>query len=422
MTSRETVQASIRAEIDRQRPVEVARRTLELLAASAVRAIDAPPGYQVVGRDGTPRTRQQDGATVPFTLADLIGELRHQHPRLFLPPEAAAPPREPFPARESPALQESLALQESPALHEAPASQAPREAAPAPVASISESPAAVPEPAISDRDWITLGPAAATAGAQVPPSRRPAWRDAAVAIVSRLGRPIKARPRPATPAAAPPAAVAPPSGPVPPPAAPAAPAAEGLRPAVARPVRQGGRRRPVYAALAGLLVVGAGYWSLAGGDQSATNRAVTVIEPKSGRPSSEEAKSGAPAPRGEVGETGTLVPATPAAPQPPAASLAGVAEVIDTATLKLGGRTVRLFGVEWSKGAQGADLANYLAGRPVACQPAAKGTGYTCTVDGHDLSEVVLYNGGGRATPEATTDLVEAERHARTEKLGIWRK
>ncbi|MBY0294443.1 MAG: hypothetical protein K2X71_00135 [Methylobacterium sp.] len=374
MTSRETVQATIRAEIDRQRPVEVARRTLELLAASAVRPIDAPPGYQVVGRDGAPRTRQQDGATVPFTLADLIDELRRQHPRLFLPPEPAAAP-EPAPA------------------------------APAPVAAMPE--AAAPESPAPDRDWMTLGPAGAAA-AQVQPGLRPAWRDAAVAIVARLG--LRSRPRRQAPAA--PAAPA---------AAPAASAPEGLKPAVARPVRQSGRRRPVYAALAGLLVLVGGYWVLSGSDPSATDRAVTVIEPKGGRPG-EEAKSGAPVPpRSEVGETGTLVPA-PAAPQTSPTSLAGVAEVIDTATLKLGGRTVRLFGVEWTKGAQGADLTNYLAGRPVACQPAVKGSGYSCTVDGHDLSEVVLYNGGGRATADATADLIEAERHARTEKLGIWRK
>ena len=43
-------------------------------------------------------------------------------------------------------------------------------------------------------------------------------------------------------------------------------------------------------------------------------------------------------------------------------------------------------------------------------------------IEGHDLYEVVLYNGGGRATAEATPDLIEAERHARTGKLGIWAK
>ncbi len=52
MTSREQLQALIRAEIDRQRPVAVARRTLELLAESATRRLDAPPGYQIVDRDG----------------------------------------------------------------------------------------------------------------------------------------------------------------------------------------------------------------------------------------------------------------------------------------------------------------------------------------------------------------------------------
>jgi endonuclease YncB( thermonuclease family) len=43
-----------------------------------------------------------------------------------------------------------------------------------------------------------------------------------------------------------------------------------------------------------------------------------------------------------------------------------------------------------------------------------------CAVDGRDLSEVVLFNGGGRASPEATPDLVAAEDHARAERLGVW--
>ncbi len=112
-------------------------------------------------------------------------------------------------------------------------------------------------------------------------------------------------------------------------------------------------------------------------------------------------------------QTGALVPDGP---------VAGVAEVLDTATLRLGGRTLRLYGVEAAKGAQASDLSGYLGGRPVNCQPSPAKTAWICTVDGHDLSEVVLYNGGGRATPEATPDLVEAERHARTGKLGVWAK
>ncbi|KMO11798.1 thermonuclease family protein, partial [Methylobacterium platani] len=119
-----------------------------------------------------------------------------------------------------------------------------------------------------------------------------------------------------------------------------------------------------------------------------------------------EARSGA---KREPGETGAVE-----------GPVAGVAEVVDTATLRLGGRTLRLSGVEAARGAQASDLSGYLAGRPVNCQPNPGRSAWICTVDGHDLSEVVLYNGGGRATPEATPDLVDAERHARTARLGIW--
>ena len=47
---------------------------------------------------------------------------------------------------------------------------------------------------------------------------------------------------------------------------------------------------------------------------------------------------------------------------------------------------------------------------------------HRCQVDGYDLSEAVLYNGGGRATADATPEMKEAEAHARTERLGVWQK
>ena len=45
---------------------------------------------------------------------------------------------------------------------------------------------------------------------------------------------------------------------------------------------------------------------------------------------------------------------------------------------------------------------------------------YRCAIDGWDLSEIVLLNGGGRATPQAAPDLVEAQRKARSEGRGLW--
>jgi penicillin-binding protein 1A len=37
------------------------------------------------------------------------------------------------------------------------------------------------------------------------------------------------------------------------------------------------------------------------------------------------------------------------------------------------------------------------------------------------LSEVILSNGGARATPDAPAELLAAEEEARSARLGIWR-
>ena len=97
----------------------------------------------------------------------------------------------------------------------------------------------------------------------------------------------------------------------------------------------------------------------------------------------------------------------------------GVPVLADTATLRIDGRIVRLLGVEGVAGAPARNMAGYIGGREVACRP-AKQARYLCVVDGKDLSEVVLFNGGGRATPDAPPELLEAERKARQEERGIW--
>ena len=106
--------------------------------------------------------------------------------------------------------------------------------------------------------------------------------------------------------------------------------------------------------------------------------------------------------------TGDPEPDPPAVP-PPANAVTGTVQVIDTATLRIGGKLVHLFGVEWVRGGQADELTRYIAGRPVTCLPAPGSETMNCTVDGRDLSEVVLFNGGGRASPEASPDLVAAE-------------
>ncbi|MDB5591082.1 PBP1A family penicillin-binding protein, partial [Enterovirga sp.] len=110
---------------------------------------------------------------------------------------------------------------------------------------------------------------------------------------------------------------------------------------------------------------------------------------------------------------------TPAAIGPPAA-IRGRASVRDTGTLEVEGVPVRLFGVEGVGGRPARDFARYLRRRPVSCEAQGEGKSYRCALDGYDLSRVVLYNGGGRAGPDADEDLREAEQQAQAAGLGLW--
>jgi 1A family penicillin-binding protein len=101
--------------------------------------------------------------------------------------------------------------------------------------------------------------------------------------------------------------------------------------------------------------------------------------------------------------------------------LSGDARVIDTGNLVVDGRLVHLLGVNGQSGRAASDLSRYVGHRRVNCEPnPAKPNLYRCTVEGHDLSAAVLFNGAGRATPDATPDLVAAESEARAAARGIW--
>ncbi len=78
--------------------------------------------------------------------------------------------------------------------------------------------------------------------------------------------------------------------------------------------------------------------------------------------------------------------------------------------------------MEWAKGGQAADLSRYLQSREVTCYQVASTDLHRCQLNGRDLSEVILFNGGGRATASAPLELVAAENHAKAERIGIWRK
>jgi penicillin-binding protein 1A len=110
---------------------------------------------------------------------------------------------------------------------------------------------------------------------------------------------------------------------------------------------------------------------------------------------------------------------TEAAPQ----LLRGVPQVVDTGTLLLDGATVQLSGVEGEPGPAVSDLARYIRGREIACQPVERGaTQYRCKLGEYDLSEAVVLNGAGRAAANAPERLRDAEAQARSAGRGIWRQ
>ncbi len=114
------------------------------------------------------------------------------------------------------------------------------------------------------------------------------------------------------------------------------------------------------------------------------------------------------------------VPPPPVPPAPVGGDeTRGVPTVIDTGTLGIRGRTVRLLGVEGQGGHLARQLAAYLRRREVVCAPGPE-DGTRCTLDGADLAGLIVAAGGARAREDAPADLLEAEDQARAERVGLW--
>jgi endonuclease YncB( thermonuclease family) len=96
---------------------------------------------------------------------------------------------------------------------------------------------------------------------------------------------------------------------------------------------------------------------------------------------------------------------------------AGRAEYRDAGGARPRRSVVRRRGV---RGHPAREFRRYLGNREVACEPAGGGNDYRCRVDDQDLSRVMQFNGGGRASVNATADLRALEQQARSSRVGIW--
>ena len=365
----------------------VAERTLALLAEAALVPSADSLGYRVIDRTGAPRhVSEADGTLVPMDLSALLAELRDRHPALFRP----IPEPDPAPAPEPVATEDFRTA----------------------TARFVESQSVLARSLVARSATRSRALATALSG------RLATFRRNGVA--SSL-----------------PEAPAPGSA-----AAPAEPSRAGL---VAGRVREGAQRVGGYAR--GRLADSASRLGEVARDRNVMRDAlsrralpiglgaaalVALLAVFGGRTPQEAASpdAGGAAQSPSQASSAAAPPSAPdMSPAPPEEAppkqavtneISGPVEVIDTATLRVGGKLIRLFGVEWVRGGQADELTRYLAGRTVACQPVAGSEARLCAVDGRDLSEVVLFNGGGRASPEATPDLVAAEDHARAERLGVW--
>jgi endonuclease YncB( thermonuclease family) len=400
---RAALRAAIRAEIARARPRPVAVRTLELQAEAATLPDAAGTGLRVLDRHGAVRLR--GGTSEPMTLADLVAELQERHPALFLPPEPepeAAPVEE---SRDSPLLSGAYEMKAATARFVETQSERAR--------------------SLAERSSVQGRALAQNAAGRFATLR--------TSLRGRLARPADGPEGNA-------GASASGSDPVAAWNAGAGRFGETVRDGVERlrdrlrfgrdDLDEGARRQRRWlagaSAAALVAVVAAGLVLESRPPETARTAATEPAAAPTGTPSG-AARATPPAASPAAPDTVTPPPETGGDPEPdtPPSSpnaVTGPVQVIDTATLKVGGKVVHLFGVEWVRGGQADELARYIGGRTVTCQPAPGSETMNCLVDGRDLSEVVLFNGGGRASPEASPELVAAEDHARSERLGVWKR
>ncbi len=376
----ERMRAVIREEIDKIHPTDDARRALELIIESSVRPSEVDGAFKltVIDQNSQPRMIEKDGQQVEFTLQDLIDEFRVRYPVLFrrakTDPAVASRPEEPPKAQEKP-KRDWLSLDSGePKPEAASAAAAGGAAAPLPTES---APVNADKGRVRIHEWSrnalkVLKPAPATGSAPIGP-----------AVTD--------------PAAGPRAS----GNPIPVAAEHERNVFSGMR------VRSWARPGLAVGALGILALLGVGAFLFQNEDPAAPQASAP-------QPAETAAADATPLREPEPSVTGSTASSS---------SLQGVPDVIDTATLSLKGEVVRLFGVEWAPGGgKPEDLTQYLKGREVSCEPMGANDTYRCQVGGQDLSRVVLFNGGGQPTADATPELKAAADKAREAKIGVWSK
>ncbi|GJE56486.1 thermonuclease family protein [Methylobacterium thuringiense] len=424
----ERLRGLIRVELDRQHAMPLARRTLELLAEAEIEPTGDEPGYRIIDRNGDTRLIRDGDAdpeesvdvAAPMTLRGLVAELRERHPDLFAtPPEPEVVDPVPPPPPEPP--------------HDALADVK------AAGARFVETQSALA------KSFANTSAERGRTFASAASGRFAGWR-------TQLSRRLTPTPTPAPVASAPQPDLF--AGAPPQPQPQARPVTEPFDGGRAVPqartgggshwadlARRGREALPtidrhafdlqriafIGLAVATVLVVGGVVLSNLGRETGPSSTGIEASRTDASKPAPKtEAKTEAvpPEPRPIPSEAAPEDAEAAPVEEPPRNpnDVAGVPQVVDTATLKLSGKVIHLFGVEWVRGGQADELAKYIRGRSVTCRPAAGSSAFLCALDGRDLSEVVLFNGGGRASSEASPDLVAAEDHARTERLGVWKR
>jgi hypothetical protein len=386
-SGRERLREIIRSEVAKANPIDDSRRPLELIVETSVRLSEKDDGsVEVIDDHG----RLRSG----LTIQDVLDELRARHPTLFKPqlPRAAAPPRPGITVVDAPV-------------------DAPLDAAAPPDAPPAASDA---EARPLTRDWLRIGSGQPlTGGSPVDADEEEEPRRPITAVLQEQRRALGkltegTGARLGAAAGALSARLRMARGNV-------SHSLEGVQAEVFRDRSSRLSAGHALGAVAGVLALALIAYFVYSIARLPFGSGLTDPSRTAQAPVAEPAETGAVS----AGSTSTASLTAPAEANP----LHGIPEVLDTATLWLQGKIVHLYGVEWVRGGGDPDeFTRYLRGREVACDPVGSADAYRCKVDGKDLSEVVLFNGGGRTTSDAPPELRAAEDKARTAKIGVWSK